>query len=592
MYLDEFINVIWNVAFWQTTDPMVLEFAFWLAVIGVSAMLLALRPRFLERAECAWDQVARRRVLSVVLVGAAALALRASMLPLVPIPEPILHDEYSFILQAQTFAAGRLTNPTHPMWEHFETFHVNMWPTYQAMYPPGQALFLAFGLLVFGHPWWGVWFSVGLMCAAVTWMLQGWMPPRWALLGGAFCLLRFGLFGYFINSYFGGGVPALGGALLMGALPRLWKKPAPGIAVVLAVGLVILANSRPYEAFVFSLAPLLWTLVWLVRKRAWKSDLVVSVVAPAAAVLLICAAGMLYYNWRGTGNPLDMPYSANWRQYHITKPFLWQASYRIPSYHHPLMRRFYLTQEFPGHLLARSRWGLEELVKVRCHTYYDFYLWPLLLLFVPSMWIMLKSRRVRVLPIALLLLAAGLLVEAWPPQPHYASPGMCAMIAVALYGLRLLRTWRPRRMPAGLMASRAIVFLMLAWTMLPTARALVNPFSLEPRVGERALQFERARLQAYLEGLPGKHVIIVHSPPSYGGAQDWIYNRPDIDAAKVIWARDMGAEKNQELVTYFRDRHIWYIDQDDGVMRLQAYNQHNPDETLAARTVPSQGHTN
>jgi hypothetical protein len=593
MYLDEFISMAWNLDLWGTGNPLVLELTFWLAVVGVSALLLALRPRFLERAESTWDRVARRRILSVVLVGTAALALRASMLPLAPIPEPVLHDEYSFILQAQTFVAGRLTNPSHPMWEHFEAFHVNMRPTYEAMYPPAQALFLAVGLLTFGHPWWGVWLSVGLMCAAVTWMLQGWMPPRWALLGGAFCVLRFALFGYFIDSYFGGAVPALGGALMMGALPRLWKKPAAGNAMALALGLVILANSRPYEGLVLSLAPLAWMTVWLLRKHAWRGQIFARVVVPATAVLVLCGAGMLYYNWRGTGNPLDMPYAANWRQYHITKPFLWQASYHIPNYHHPLMRRFYLAQEFPGHLLARSRWGLEELAQVRCRTYYNFYVWPLFLLLLPSLWIMLKSRRVRVFPIALLLLLAGLLVEAWPPQPHYASPAICVLVAVALYGLRLLRTWRPLRMPAGLMISRAIVLLLLAWMAFPTARALVNPLSLSPWGGDRPLQFERARLQAQLERLPGEHVVIVHSPASYGGSVDWIYNRPDIDLAKVIWARDMGTDRNQELVTYFRNRHIWYIDQDDGVMRLQAYNQHSTEDTLAAsRVTPPQGPAN
>lgn len=593
MYLDEFIGMAWNVAFWGTVPPLVLEFAFWLAVLGISAVLLALRPRFFELAECAWDRVSRRRMLSVVLVGMTALVLRAAMLPLSPIPEPILHDEYSFILQAQTFVAGHVTNPPHPLWEHFETFHVNMVPTYQAMYPPAQALLLALGLLTFGHPWWGVWLSVGLMCAAVTWMLQGWMPPRWALLGGAFCVLRFSLFGYFINSYFGGAVPALGGALLMGALPRLWKKPAAGNAVVLALGLAILANSRPYEGFLVSLAPLVWMAAWLLRKRAWRGEIFGRVVVPAAAVLVVCGASMLYYNWRGTGNPLEMPYVSNLHQYHIVKPFLWQASYPIPNYRHPLMRRFYIAQEYPGHLLSRSRWGLEELAETRCRTYYDFYLWPLLLLFAPSLWIMLKSRRVRVLAIALLLVMAGLLVEAWPPQPHYASPALCLIVALALYGLRLLRTWRPLRMPAGVMISRAIVLLMLLWIALPTARALVNPFGLRTGNAERALQFERARLQAQLERLPGEHVVIVHSPTSYGGAQDWIYNEPDIDHAKVIWARDMGEDKNQELVGYFHNRNIWYIDQNDGLMRLQAYHGHRSEETLAAsRVTTHQGHTN
>jgi hypothetical protein len=576
------------------SNLLVLELLFWSVVIGVTLVLIWQRPRFLVQAEQTFCELARRRTLSILLAGVLALGVRAALLPLIPIPVPIVHDEFSYILQADTFASGRLTNPTPPLWVHFEGFHINMWPSYQSMYPPGQGAVLALGQVLFGHPWWGVWLSVGIMCGAVVWMLQAWVPAEWALLGGLFCVMRYATFSYWINSYWGGAVAAIGGALMLGAVMRLMRKPAPRYALLLGLGLVILANTRPYEGFVFSFPTVIYLLVWSIRKRVWNAAFLRRVALPLMAVLLMASTFWLYYNWRSTGNPLLMPYVANARTYHISKPFLWQTANPIPQYHHRVMRTFYSFHELPGYLNSRQRWGLEQMTGQKIEIYYVSFVWPLFLLMFPALWQMMKSSRQRLLAITPLVLLAGLLIESWPPHSHYAAQVLSATLAIAIYGLRMLRVWKPRGIPIGVMASRAIVLVMALWMPITLGEKLLNPYLLQ--INDRYLlpqAFDRARLAAQLERMPGLHLVVVHNHESHTGSDDWIYNKPDIDHAKVVWARDMGPEKNEELLRYFANRRVWLVDQNDGIMRLTAYNEHSLGEIVAQAAMSGQtGHKN
>jgi len=576
------------------SNLLVLEVLFWGVVIGVTLVLLWRRPRILAQIELAFHEVAQRRTLSILLAVVLALGIRAALLPLIPIPIPIVHDEFSYLVQADTFASGHLTNPTPPLWVHFEGFHINMWPTYQSMYPPGQGAVLALGEVLFGHPWWGVWLSVGIMCGAVVWMLQGWTPPQWALLGGLFCVMRYATFSYWINSYWGGAVAATGGALLLGALPRLMRKPSTRYSLLFALGLLILANTRPYEGFVFSLPAVLYVLVWSIRKRMWNATFLRKAALPAISVLLLAAAFGLYYNWRSTGNPLLMPYIVNAKTYHISRPFLWQTANPVPEYHHRVMRTFYCFHELPSYFNSRHWWGLKEITGQKFQIYYVSFVWPLFLLMFVALWQMFKSRKQRLLAITPLVLLTGLLVESWPPHSHYASQVLCVTVAIAIYGLRMLRVWKPRGIPIGLMTSRAIILVMSIWMLFPLGDKILNPYLLQ--INERKLladAIDRPRLEAELDRMPGQHLVIVHNRWSHTGAEDWVYNKADIDRAKIVWARDMGPEKNEELVRYFANRRVWLVDQNDGIMRLTAYNEHTAEETIAQALMSAQtGHKN
>ena len=269
----------------------------------------------------AWCQslrkLSRHNLLACLLPALASIALRLSLLPWIPIPNPVVPDEFSHILLAKTFLLGRLANPAHPLWQHFESIHILSQPTYSSMYMAGQACFLAIGQLVFGNLFWGVVLSTALCCAAMTWFLRAWVPPGWALFGGLLLAVRIGAASYWNDSYWGGSAGALGAAMLLGAYPRLLRMWRPAPAIVFAAGLVVLANTRPYEGAALGVA-----VVALLFYNFWKNSangipakrLAIS---GALALMVLGASGWATaQHWKAvTGHALTLPYQVNQQTY-------------------------------------------------------------------------------------------------------------------------------------------------------------------------------------------------------------------------------------------------------------------------------------
>ena len=280
----------------------------------------------------AFSRLASRRRTSVLLVTVTAWLIGYVFFLVRGYPNPFVHDEFSYLLAADTFASGRLTNPPHPLWHSFESMHIIQQPTYASIYPVAQGMVLGAAQRLTGRPWWGVWFSMGLMCGAICWMLQQWVTPRWALIGGFLSL--YVLASYWLISYWGGAVAACAGALLLGAAARMLRRPAAGWAWVMAFAVAVLANSRPYEGLVLTAAVGLWMLIR--SRRAIRTA-----VLPFAVVLGATAGFMAYYNWRVTGSPTTAPYQVSFKTYLYRRMFLWQKNRPKPVYRHAEMEKAY-----------------------------------------------------------------------------------------------------------------------------------------------------------------------------------------------------------------------------------------------------------
>jgi hypothetical protein len=562
------------------TSPMMIEGGLTLIAIAVAFAFPRLGSGFFFRIEHAFSQLARKKALSVVVVGFAALLLRLAILPLCPIPHPIISDDFSFLLAANTFASGRLTNATPAMWVHFESLHITMKPTYMSMYFPAQGLVLAAGKVLAGRAWYGVLCMSALMCGGIVWMLQAWLPPAWALLGGVIAVLRLALFSYWTNTYSGGGsIGALGGALLLGGLPRFMKTARLRDSLPMGIGVILLAMTRPYEGILLCIPVVIVLARWILfGKNRPTPALLLHRTALPLALTVAAGAWMGYYNYRAFGNPLTPPYSVNRATYAMAPYFVWQSPRPEPVYRHAVMRNFYYRNELDDFQKIHRPSGFIPETLFKAARGILFYSGFVLLMPLIMMRRVFLDHRIRFLVLCVLVLTAGMVVEIFF-LPHYAAPFAAAFYVIGLQAMRHLRVWRAGNQPVGMTLVRLAVMLCV---VSGGVRLFAEPLHLQIAqwpasawigewYGPGPFGTARADVEATLERMPGKQLAIVRYSADHRPGDEWVYNAADIDNSKVIWAREMDPGADRELIHYYKDRHIWLVQPDVQPAELSPY---------------------
>lgn len=504
--------------------------------------------RLFRRIEWFLSRRARHRLFAVVFVFLFALTLRVCLLSFVPPGIPAIHDEYSYLLQADTFASGRLANPPHPMWGHFQTFHVLQHPTYASKFFPGQGAFLALGQRLLGHPWWGVALSVAAMCAAMVWCLQGFLPPGWALFGGLVTALQFGATHYWATSYWGGAVAAIGGCLAVGATGRLLTAPNPLSGVVFGLGATLLAATRPYEGALLGLALLAWLGLAAWRRRPAPALLLRRAVLPLVLTVAAGAGSLLYYNHAVTGNALSIPYVAYSKQYDQGFWLTTSATDAVPPGIPREMQRYHTEWGTPALARESTFAGRIAGLPYRLHVFATL-LFPVFYLaaFVAPV-AAFANPPVRAPLLATVATLAASLTYLWT-APHYFAPALGLFAVLWLRVYRWLRTVKLFGRPLGLSLVRLLPLALVYFTVQSVVDYPLRPQSDNQRKAEL-----RQQIEDRLEAIPGDHLVLVTYGPDSNVHAEWVYNRADIDHARVVWARDMGPEKNRALFAYFKDR--------------------------------------
>jgi len=503
-----------------------------------------------------WKRIADNPRRCLLLAFTVPIALRLATLSIYPVPQPFIHDEFSHLLVADTLLHGRLANPPHTLWRHFETMHVIFDPSYASKYPVGQGAALALPQLFGLAPYWGVWISLGVMSASICWMLQAWLSRAWALIGALVIMPRITLFGYWAHSYWGGAVPAIGGALALGALARMTKKPKPLHGWLMGIGIFIAGNSRPYESAVLTLVLGVAFLLWMRRGGAYQI-----VARPLAVMALVSIAFTALHNYRVTGSPLKLPYERNRELYGTPQSFYWQKPVpEVPSQHAPLVlnQRWQLQMHQAGQSLPE----LGQITQRRLFDLWLFFaapLWTPALFFVP--WL---SQRFRMPLAALAMVLIATLLYPFSFS-HYYGPVAGVFILIVLAGLERMRRFTLAGKPAGaafcsiLLLSCPATYLLLISSDISNAREVKQP------------QKPRTQALEALKKMGGSHVVFVHYRPDHDFNNELVYNDADIDAAQVVWARDMGPLENLEVIRYYQGRRFWIFEPDVHPPRLTPY---------------------
>jgi hypothetical protein len=536
--------------------------------LGLAALLACLAWITRPLLEPWAARLAARTRWAMLALAILPVALRLILLPRHPVPTPNIYDEFAHLLVADTVRHLRLANPMHPLHRFFETFFTLQEPSYSSIYPLGPGLVMAVGRAIFGLPWAGVLLGTAAFCSLCYWMLRAWTTPLWALIGGALAVIEFGPLSEWTNTYWGGSVAACAGCLVFGALPRLRSgaglrpdirsgaglRPARRNAILLGAGLGLHLLTRPYESIFLLLAVILFF--------APEPRTLIKITPIVALAALPAVALMLLQNRQVTGSWTTLPYVLSRQQYGVPGTLTFQAA---PVPHRDLTPQQAL--EYRSQMSYRERNGetlLSYLLRLEYRVrYYRFFFLPALYLILPLFFLSLREYRFVWVALTLLLFALG--ANFYPFfYPHYIAALTCLFVLVSVTGLRELS-----RLPisTGREATWIVLALCGAHFVLWYGMHLFDPPQMLPFetwdvINHADTAERRGEVQDALAGEPGQQLVIVRYLPRHLFQEEWVYNEADIDSARVVWARDLGPEQDQELLRYYSNRTAWLLEPD------------------------------
>tara|TARA_R100000027_G_scaffold18483_1_gene13315 strand:- start:13653 stop:15167 length:1515 start_codon:yes stop_codon:yes gene_type:complete len=493
-------------------------------------------------------------------------------------PSPAIHDEFSYLLAGETYAEGRLTNPSPPVPESFQSFHMLVEPSYMSKYLPGVGLQLAVGFLL-GHPIIGVWLTVGLIVLASYGMLLRPVGPRVALLAGVYCLVQYGLASYFGFSYWGGSLSLLAGVLVFGAALRLEERPDVWASIAYGMGASLMLWTRPVEGGLFCLVITLYLLIRMFSAEPKSAVLrVLRTFWPGGLVLFGAVMFLLVSNQAVTGDAGRFGYEIYTERFGTMNLFTWDGRKEISDDLPEVFQQTSLAHrtQRPYSISELLQTGGPELFRWFTRIVHPLWLIPVAFFLFGGT----KKYRRWLVPIwILLLLRVGFTLAFHSSHHlHYTAAWAAPMIFAGSVGLwDLFQRWKESENRFGAIAFVSVFVAVLGLQVLYFFHFSWgnSPFPVRTFIEQRAEVKSRLILDP-AEAL-ARDLVFVQYRSSHSPTFEWVYNGPNLNEQEIIWARYLDDQKADQLSEAFPERRLWLLEV-GSLREPYSLERYSPDE--------------
>ncbi len=471
------------------------------------------------------------------------------------VPKPKVHDEFAYLLAADTFCSGKLTNATPAHAAHFESVHILVSPSYMSKYQPGTALVMGVAQYLVGSAYWGVAIVSAMASTVAYWAVIPFAGRFWAIVSGFVHVVSFGSIHYWAQSYWGGAMPFLGAMLVVGSYGWVRGGNQEKATWPMALGFAILLLTRPFEG-AFLCAAVLGLVICHTLRIGTKVKVVIQLwLLPLALLLGGAVVFQMIYNQGVTGCWARLPYSEHWDQY-TNAALFWFL---------PVDDRF-LVRDHNNEFANQQRWEME----IQRYWQRDGIMLGLknravdIVLMIEAngfyvAWIalcgcILRWRLPKDLVAIALISSIPVMIYTWLIT-HYLA---CVIAVLWITKFHLLSM-------AEKMGSR--MFLSVKWVkpfvVAILLLSVVITFLWRHRPLDRKIH-ARNSVESFLTKTNGDHLLFVKRGQKFDPSEEWVYNLSDLQKQKIVWARYLTKESNAALAASYKDRRVWVVEPENG----------------------------